>query len=114
MNKQRIEKMRFTNQLVESLLFDAKVRLHKNLVSQPAKYDKLLKELLIQGLIKLIEPEIWLRVRKSDLQKVKAIVPGAIEKYKELMLAQVKALTGRTDIPCRVQVDENLFLPEWN
>ena len=114
MNKSRIEKMRYTNELVQSLVLQAKVRMHRNLVAEPAKYEKLLKELLIQGLIKLIEPEIMLKVRQSDLSKVKDAIPGAIKTYKEMMLKEVKALTGKTDIPCRVSVDERNFLPEWN
>ena len=114
MNKSRIEKMRYTNELVQSLVLDSKVRMHRNLEAEPAKYETLLKELLIQGLIKLIEPEIMLKVRKSDLGKVKKAIPGAIEVYKQMMLKEVKALTGKSDIPCRVEIDERNFLPEWN
>lgn len=29
------------------------------------------------------------------------------------MLSQVKALKGRDDIPCKVKVDKEHFLPEW-
>ena len=30
------------------------------------------------------------------------------------MISHVKALTGRGDIPCEVNIDEKLFLPSWN
>jgi vacuolar-type H+-ATPase subunit E/Vma4 len=30
------------------------------------------------------------------------------------MLSQVVAFKGKKDIPCKVTVDENNFLPEWN
>lgn len=30
------------------------------------------------------------------------------------MLAEVKALEGKDDIPCNVTIDEKNFLPEWN
>ena len=62
----------------------------------------------------MIEPKVILKVRQSDLDAVKGIIDGAIEKYKAAMLDQVKALTGRDDIPCEVLVDEKNFLPEWN
>jgi len=55
-----------------------------------------------------------LKVRKSDLAIVKKIVPLAIKEYKSLMLKQVAALTGKDDIPCRVEIDERNFLPEWD
>lgn len=31
-----------------------------------------------------------------------------------MMLAKVKAFEGKKDIPCKVSVDEENFLPEWN
>jgi len=77
-------------------------------------YRDLLKNLLIQGLIRLIEADVTLRCRKSDVAHVEAIIEPAIAEYKKLMLSQVKALKGRDDIPCKVKVDKANFLPEWN
>ena len=113
-NKARIEKMRRTANLVDSLLFDAKVKMQQKMQDEPDSYAALLEQMLVQGLIKMIEPKVILKVRQSDLDAVKGIIDGAIEKYKAAMLDQVKALTGRDDIPCEVLVDEKNFLPEWN
>ena len=113
-NKARIEKMRRTADLVDSLLFDAKVKMQQKMQDEPDSYAALLEQMLVQGLIKMIEPKVILRLRQSDLYAVKGIIDGAIEKYKAAMLDQVKALTGRDDIPCEVLVDEKNFLPEWN
>lgn len=113
-NKARIEKMRRTADLVDSLLFDAKVKMQQKMQDEPDSYAALLEQMLVQGLIKMIEPKVILKVRQSDLDAVKGIIDGAIEKYKAAMLDQVKALTGRDDIPCEVLVDEKNFLPEWN
>ena len=55
-----------------------------------------------------------LRVRKSDLDVVKSQIDGAIKKYKMLMLDQVVAFKDKKDIPCRLTIDEAIFLPEWN
>ena len=55
-----------------------------------------------------------LRVRKSDLKTVQNLINDAVKTYKDLMLKQVKALKGKTDIPCEVTVDDKNFLPEWN
>ena len=113
-NKARIEKMRRTADLVDSRLFDAKVKMQQKMQDEPDSYAALLEQMLVQGLIKMIEPKVILKVRQSDLDAVKGIIDGAIEKYKAAMLDQVKALTGRDDIPCEVLVDEKNFLPEWN
>ena len=100
--------------MVDSLLFDAKVQMHENLSSNPDEYRRLLKELLVQGLIKMIEPTVWLKVRESDLDLVREVVDEAIEEYKAVMLKEVAVLEGKTDIPCTVNVDDKSFLPEWN
>ena len=86
----------------------------ENLKQNPKEYKTLLQNLLVQGLIKLIEPKVVLKVRKSDLKTVQGITADAVKAYKDLMLKQVKALKGKTDIPCEVTVDEKNFLPEWN
>lgn len=114
LNTARIDKMRKTNELVESLQLEAKKKMAENLKQNPKSYQELLKNLLVQGLIKLIEPKVILRVRKSDLQIIKKLIEEAVKIYKDLMIKQVKALKGKTDIPCEVLVDEKTFLPEWN
>ena len=114
LNTARIDKMRKTNELVESLQLEAKKKMAENLKQNPKSYQELLKNLLVQGLIKLIEPKVILRVRKSDLKAIQGLINDAVKIYKDLMLKQVKALKGKTDIPCEVTVDEKTFLPEWN
>lgn len=106
--------MRMINELVEGLQTEAKLKMHEKMSKDAAAYKKLLKQLLIQGLIRLIEPDVTLRCRKSDVAHVEAIIDDAIKEYKKLMLTQVKALAGREDIPCKVKVDKEHFLPEWN
>ena len=106
--------MRKINEMVESLQLSAMIKMHNNLQKNPEGYKNLIKDLLVQGLIKLIEPSMILRVRKSDLEVVKSQIDSAIKKYKKLMLEQVVAFKDKTDIPCRVTIDEANFLPEWN
>ena len=114
LNKARIEKMRKTAELVDSLQADAKVKLNEKLTKDKSHYETLLKSLLVQGLIKMIEPQVVLKVRKSDLDLIKKLIDGAVKEYKAIMLREVFSLKGKTDIPCSVLVDEKNFLPEWN
>ena len=67
LNKARIIKMQQTAEMVDSLKMDAKIKLYENLSSDRGAYKQLLTDLLVQGLIKMIEPEQMLKVRKSDL-----------------------------------------------
>lgn len=113
-NKQRINRMKRTNELVESLQAQAGVEMATRLTNDESMYSDLLKNLLVQGLIKLIEPKITLRCRQSDVAVLSSIVDSAVAEYKEAMLSQVKALEGKSDIPCVVTVDDAKFLPEFN
>ena len=86
LNTARIDKMRKTNELVESLQLEAKKKMAENLKQNPKSYQELLKNLLVQGLIKLIEPKVILRVRKSDLKIIQGLIDEAVKIYKDLMI----------------------------
>ena len=106
--------MQKTNEMVESLRGEAKKAMQDKMSSNRQEYSDLLKKLLVQGLIKLIEPKVTLRCRESDKAILSAIIDEAVADYKEKMLSQVKALEGKSDIPCVVTIDEKNFLPEYN
>ena len=106
--------MKRTNELVESLQNEAGVQMAVRLQNNQQEYAQLLKQLLIQGLIKLIEPKLTLRCRQSDVGVLSSIIDEAVAEYKQAMLSQVRALEGKEDIPCVVTVDDKNFLPELN
>ena len=113
-NKERINRMKRTNELVESLQAEAGVAMAQRLTNNRDDYANLLKNLLVQGLIKLIEAKVTLRCRQSDVDVLSSIVDEAVQEYKTSMLEQVAALEGKDDIPCVVTVDDAHFLPEFN
>lgn len=113
-NKERIHRMRCTHELVESLQADTGRQMAERLTNDSSAYADLLKNLLIQGLIKLIEPKITLRCRQSDVSILSSVLDDAIAEYKSSMLDQVQALAGKDDIPCVLTIDEERFLPEFN
>ena len=65
-NRVRITRMQKTNEMVESLKGEAKKAMQERMASNRSEYSALLKQLLVQGLIKLIEPKVTLRCRESD------------------------------------------------
>ena len=67
MNEARINRMRETNTLVESLQGEAGKRMAERMSRDSNAYATLLKNLLVQGLIKLIENKVTLRCRASDV-----------------------------------------------
>ena len=57
-NAARIQKMKTVNQLTEKLYHDAKIKIVQKVVEDKGMYKRLLKDLLVQGLIKLMEAEV--------------------------------------------------------
>ena len=74
--------------------------MHEDLVSNPDKYETLLKDLLVQGLIRMIEPVVILKVREEDLDTIKGIIEPAKEEYIRAMIDNVEGLEDKDTIPC--------------
>merc|ERR1712153_173306 len=75
--------------------------------SDPAAYKELMKNLLIQGLIKLMEQQIFIRVREADVHIIEEIQQEAIDTYRNLIVTQVKRFEGKdpSSIPCKIIID---------
>jgi V-type H+-transporting ATPase subunit E len=112
-NVLRIEKMRTINELILKLFKDTRFRIFQLQKQEARMYADLIKNLIVQGLIKLMEPEVHIRCRRSDLKVVQGAIVSAIDEYQQLMKAEVKSLRGKT-IPINIIVDEVKFLPEFN
>ena len=112
-NAQRIENMRKTNELIQKLFKDSRLTLVKIQKQKPDDYRRLLKDLILQGLIKLMEPEVNIRCRKSDVAVVERVMAEAAEDYKQIMKAEVKAYQNK-EVVINLVLDSNRYLPEFN
>ena len=111
-NAQRIENMRKTNELIQKLYKESRVTLVKVQKQKPDEYRRLLKDLILQGLIRLMEPEVNIRCRKSDVAVVERVMDEAAEDYKNLMKAEVNAYKNK-EVTLKLILDSNRFLPEF-
>ncbi|XP_078174638.1 V-type proton ATPase subunit E-like [Carex rostrata] len=66
-----------------------------------AAYKKLLKELIIQSLLRLKEPAVLLRCRKDDYALVDSVLDSAKKEY----------ATKASVFPPEIVIDTNVFLP---
>jgi V-type H+-transporting ATPase subunit E len=114
LNLKRIEKMKEINVMVTKLQDEALAKLGEELKKNPKKYGELMQKLLLQGLIKLMEPSVTLRVRKCDLPVINAQLKGAIDTYKDMLIKQTLQYKDRKaeTINCKVTIDEKNYLPE--
>ena len=104
--------MRTVNELVERIYADAKKKIAEKLKNDQNTYKELLKNLIVQGLIKFMEPEVHVRCRKSDLKLVQSVIAQAENEYKALMKKEVKYFKDR-EVPLKLILDDNKFLAEY-
>ena len=103
--------MRMVNELVENLYAEAKKK--ADVISHDkGKYKDFLHKLLVQTLIKMMEPEVLVKCRKSDKDLIEAVIQPAIEEYKTMLKNEVKVFKDR-DVPCKITFNER-FLPEYS
>lgn len=78
----------------------------------PDSYKELVKNLLLQGLIKLFEANILIRCRQEDVEIIQEVQDEVIEQYRDMIVSQVKMFEGKdpSEIPCNIMIDENNFL----
>ncbi|XP_004403428.1 PREDICTED: V-type proton ATPase subunit E 2 [Odobenus rosmarus divergens] len=97
-NQARLKVLRARDDLVSELLNDAKLRLSR-IVADPEIYQGLLDKLVLQGLLRLLEPVVIIRCRPQDILLVEAAVQKAIPEY---MIVSQKCVD--------VQVDQEVHL----
>lgn len=88
--------LKLREECLEGLFEKAKSQLEK-VTNDNDKYKKLLGDLLLQGLLELVEPSVEVIARSGDVQLVQGLTDSAVKRYKEV--------TGRTT---KVSVKEGL------
>ena len=106
--RQTKRRMVARDDLLNKLYAQAKDRLAQLSTSDVNKYKEVLKDLVLQGLIKIEEPDIVVRCRKVDLELVREIIPAVREKYIKMM----KEECGEdVSISVTLNEEENKMLP---
>ena len=77
MNKLRLERLKVKIDCVNSVFEDAKTQLVKKIRNNPEEYRKILKDLLIQGFIRLLDDRINVICKKEDFDVVKELIEEA-------------------------------------
>ncbi|KAG5177796.1 ATPase, V1/A1 complex, subunit E [Tribonema minus] len=80
----RVQKMTSRDQLLQTLLADTTATIDKVSHSADA-YPKLLRTLLVQGLIKIEEDDVTVHVRTADVAAMKSVAADAVADYKAQM-----------------------------
>lgn len=97
-NSTRMELMNIRNDFMVRLVKETLERL-ANEVSQPEnlKYQSVMRDLIVQGCVKLLEPVVLLKVRAVDVDMVRGLLPAAKAEYEDLMAREAEPGKYKTD-----------------
>ena len=110
MNKLRLEKLKTKIDCVNTVFEDAKNHLAQKIKNNPEEYKKILKDLLIQGFIRLLDDKINVLCKKEDYELVKSLLDEAKNEFLEKLKKEAKKSVQMNDF--QVTIDEKFFLPE--
>lgn len=106
--RQTKRRMVARDDLLNKLYQLAKERLAQLSVNEKDKYTEVLRDLILQGLIKIEEPDIVVRCRKVDLELVRSIIPEVREKYVKMMKEECDETVS---VSVTLNEDESKMLP---
>jgi V-type H+-transporting ATPase subunit E len=87
-NETRLDIQQHRSVLLAELKEETEQRL-KEAVNDVRRYGPLLKELIFQGTVRLLEPEVAILCREQDKETIEALIPEVEEKYREFMRQQI-------------------------
>jgi len=111
MNKLRLEKLKVKIDCVNSVIEDTKTQLIKKLKNNPEEYKKILKDLLIQGFIRLLDDNINVVCKKEDYDLVKDLIEVAKKEFIDKLQKEAKKAVQIDPNKFIVTLDEKYFLP---
>eukprot|EP00475_Leptophrys_vorax_P039959 TRINITY_DN7330_c0_g1_i2.p1 TRINITY_DN7330_c0_g1~~TRINITY_DN7330_c0_g1_i2.p1 ORF type:complete len:260 (-),score=90.00 TRINITY_DN7330_c0_g1_i2:72-761(-) len=103
-NSARLAKVKRRNEVVEKVREAAREKLAT--ADKHPKYPELLKALIVQGLIRLKETEVTVRIRQEDEAVVSGILHAAESDYKRVMKRDTTL-----DVDVKLKIDTSEYLP---
>jgi len=106
-NAARLQKMNARHEVTMKIKEDAKQQLIQKLSSDKQLYKELLKKMIVQGMIKLMEKELQVRSRKEDHAHIEPILEECAQMFKDIVKKETNV-----DFPINLILDKNNVLPE--
>jgi V-type H+-transporting ATPase subunit E len=109
MNKLRLEKLKVKIDCVNSVFDEARTQLIQRIRGNAEQYKNVLKNLLVQGFIKLLEENVNVICKKDEYDLVMSLIESAKAKFLEMLTKESRKFKNFTT---NVTVDTKYFLPE--
>lgn len=109
-NKLRLEKLKTKIECVDDIFKEAKTELIKKIKNDSNEYRKILKDLIVQGLIRLLDNKINIICKKEDYELVKGLINEAKEEFLEKIKKEAKKSIQIHELS--ITINSKRFLPE--
>ena len=107
-NQSNLEKMKKKNDLVNKIMEETLEKIKEFANPNNKEYQSLLKQLIIESMVKLLESTCYLQIRKEDEKYVKSILKECEKNYSNFM----KKETSR-DYNCKLIIDNEYYDNEF-
>lgn len=108
-NKLRLEKLKIKIDYVNNIIEETKTAL-ANKVKDHKIYKEVMTKLIVQGLIKLLDTDVNLVVKKQDVDLTNSVINDAKNQFEEMMSSQTLKFKN---LKVNITVDEKYFLPDY-
>lgn len=108
-NKLRLEKFKIKIDYINSIFEETRHALLQRIKNKPNEYKNTMKNLIIEGLIKLLDDNVNLICKKEDVELVNSLLPVAKQEFLELLK---KNSNKFKNYDCNITLDSKYFLPE--
>ena len=82
--------MKRRNECMEDLRRSAREKMEADFNKSNPQYCETLKKLIVQGMIKLLEEEVELKVREDEVSLVQAMIDDCETEYSEVMMRETQ------------------------
>ncbi len=99
--------MNIKNELVQKVVDETLEKLKSFAKPENNSYKKLLKELVLECMVKLLETECFIKVRKDDIDYIKSIVKECESEFVKIMKKETKR-----EYECKLSILEDEFIED--
>ena len=106
-NNVNLAKMKTKNELVSNVINETLNKLKNFSSPTNEEYKKLLKELIVESMVKMLENQLYIQCREQDKEYVKTILKECEKMYENIM----KKETNR-EYKCKLILDDKNFIDD--
>jgi V-type H+-transporting ATPase subunit E len=105
-NRSRTQKLIAKNKAILKLLNHTQLIMIERIKDKKV-YSKILQDIIVESLVKLMEPKVFIRCLKKDVDTVKGVISACVKQYKQILKDELNQ-----DAELDLTVDEAYCLEE--